>query len=495
MAADPDKTRYVRRARRGDSRMISSRANLYLIAVGISALALVAAGWLLSVALTETPIVVLVCIGGLLVVVTAYFSPRFAFYALLASAMFNRFDIFVGGVHLRPDQLVIAPVLIGLAPRLATEVLRRLSQPNQRLHMPALSLVVFSSFVLYIAINLLSSYLFSPQFWESFQIVAWFVLSLLAFATTYFVVGKYVGTREAFFAVLVSGFISGAIGIVFFVLFKITGSMVGIQPPDVATDPVFKAYGTFLEANLFGSFQGFTVVAGIAVLSAGEKMKRYTSILLILGTTVSAIALALSFTRAAWLGAIFGVFLLALFQLRTGRSIALLLRFAVVGIVSIAALAPTGLLGNVIERFQDISESSGTLAFRLERFRLALQEWPSSPILGLGTNSYGQRHWDPTQNYAPDYLPNLVLATLYDTGLLGLMTLLVVFIALAGALIGATLHGDTGWQRVMALGMLCGLAVLFVSYQATNGFWFSYVWIILALAVRICVLRSNSKDV
>jgi O-antigen ligase len=469
----------------------------YLIVFGIAALALIAAGGLLSLALTESPIVVVACVGGILMAATTYFSPRVGFYALIASAMFNRFDVFVAGVHLRPDHIVIVPVLIGIAPLLAMELLGRLSQPSQRLRVPALSLVVFSGFVLYISTNLLSSYLFSPLFWESFQIVAWFVLSFMAFAITYFVVGRYISLGEAFFAMLVSGFISGAIGVSLFLLFKLTGSIVGIQPPDVATDPIYKATGTFLEANLFGSFQAFTVVAGIALLSSSEKATRPASVLLVLGTSVSAIAMALSLTRAAWLGAICGVLLLLAFhQLRSGRSIALLLRFAVVGFVSVAALAPTGLLGSVVARFRDIgiSESSGTLAFRLERFRLALQEWPSSPFLGLGTNSYAQRHWDPTRDYAPDYLPNLLLATLYDTGILGLLILVSVFAALVGALISVTVRNKTGRQGALALAMLCGAAVLFVSYQATNGFWFSYVWIILAIAVRVCVPWEDSED-
>jgi O-antigen ligase len=479
--------------------MIRGRSGPFGVLVGVGALALVAAGWVLSLAMTESPTTVVACVSGILLAATVFISPRVGFYVLIASAMFNRFDVFVGGVHLRPDQIVLMPVLAGIAPRLAMESVDFLSRPNQRLRVPTLSAIVFGGLVLYIAINLLSSYLFSPEFWESFQIVAWFVLSFMAFAAAYLLIGRYVGPREAFFALLASGFVSGAIGVVFFALFKLTGSMVGIQPPDVATEPVYKAAGTFLEANLFGSFQGFTVVATVALLSSGEKMKRSVFLLLILGTTVSTVALAFSLTRAAWLGALCGLLLVALFQLRSGRSLMLLLRLAVVGLASLAVLIPTGLLESVAARFRDIgiseSSGSGTLAFRLERFRVALQEWPASPILGLGTNSYGQRHWDPTQDYAPDYLPNLLLATLYDTGIIGSLTLLIVFVVLVGALIWLALRGETAWQRAIALAMLCGAAVLFVSYQTTNGFWFSYVWIILAVALKVCLPWQHSRDV
>ena len=224
------------------------------VLVGVGALALVAAGWVLSLAMTESPTPVVASVGGILLAATVFISPRVGFYVLIASAMFNRFDVFVG-VHLRPDQIVLVPVLAGIAPRLAMGSVNFLSRPNQRLRVPTLSAIVFGELILYVAINLLSSYLFSPEFWESFQIVGWFVLSFMAFAAAYLLIGRYVGPREAFFALLASGFVSGAIGVVFFALFKLTGSMVGIQPPDVATEPV-KAAGTFLEANLFRQLPG-----------------------------------------------------------------------------------------------------------------------------------------------------------------------------------------------------------------------------------------------
>lgn len=465
------------------------RASLYPAVLGAVALVLVAAGYVLALTLTEVPLLVLACFGGILIATAAYLSPRLGFYALVASAMFSRYAILVAGVNLRPDQLVLMPVLLGLAPRLLAEGFRMLPQPNRPLRVPMLSAVAFGGLALYIAINLLSSYLFSPEFFESFQIVAWLVLSFLAFAATYFVVGRYVSPREAFFAILTVGFISGAVGTVMFLLFKLTGSMVGIQPPDVATEPIFKATGTFLEANLFGSLQAFVVVGAIVMLNMDEKLRRPASVLLTLGISVSIVALALSLTRAAWLGAISGMLLFVLFRLRSGRTFVLLSRFAMVTVGAVIVLAPTGLLNSVTARFQDIglNESSGTLAFRLERFRLALAEWPSSPIFGLGTNSYGQRHWDPTTDFAPDYLPNLVLVTLYDTGLLGVLALFSVFVVLTIALIRATVKGRNEGQRALALATLCGAVTLFVSYQATNGLWFSYNWLILAVAVRLCL--------
>ena len=216
--------------------MILGRSGPFGVLVGVGALALVAAGWVLSLAMTESPTPVVAC---------RRHPARGDRIHLAAGRLLRAHRLcdvqplrcICRGVHLRPDQIVLVPVLAGIAPRLAMGSVNFLSRPNQRLRVPTLSAIVFGGLILYVAINLLSSYLFSPEFWESFQIVGWFVLSFMAFAAAYLLIGRYVGPREAFFALLASGFVSGAIGVVFFALFKLTGSMVGIQPPDVATEP------------------------------------------------------------------------------------------------------------------------------------------------------------------------------------------------------------------------------------------------------------------
>jgi len=331
--------------------------------------------------------------------------------------------------------------------------------------------------------------LFSPQPWQSYKIVLWLVLSFLAFSATYFVVGRYVGLREALLAILASGFISAAVGIFFFLLFLYTGSTFGVQQ-----DPNPKAYGTFFEANIFGSFQAFSSIGGIVLLHLGQVRGRAAGWVAI-GTTLSIVALALSFTRAAWLGFLTALLVLIFFQLRGGRFLVLILRLVMIAFGFSLILAPIGLFPALLARFASIGETSGSVEIRREDAQTALAEWPSSPILGLGTNSYGQRHLDPTQDYAADYLGNLFLTVLYDTGLVGLLILLVVFGIIGGALIRIVRNSKSSWQSASALALLCGLAAWLVAYNSTNAFWFSYNWVILAVAVRLSqsFYQSQSK--
>lgn len=452
--------------------MIPRRLDVYLV-VGTVFLALIA-GYLIPIV---GPMLSAGMVGGAFFALAAFLSPRFGFYALLVSSMLGRFEIPIGGASLRPDQLILLPVLGGLALRLAVGSVPG-SQRSVRSPASTISGAVIVGLALYLAVNVLSSFLYAPQPTESFQIVAWLSLSFLAFLAAYSVVGRYVGTREALFAVLAAGFVSAAIGILLFLLSRFTGSTFGVDQ-----DVDLKLYGTFFEPNIFGSFQAFSTITGVAVLHL-RQVRRQAFPWVATGTVLSGVALALSFTRAAWIGFFAGLLVLIFFQLRGGRFALLLSRLGVFVAVSLIALVPTGLLENLAARFASITDfNTGTIAFRLVRFEIALYEWPMSPILGLGTNSFGQRHLDASQNYAPDYLPSLFIVTLYDIGLVGLLILLSVFGVLVWALIRVTKGGVR--ESALALALLCGVISLLVSYQGTNAFWFSYNWIIMAIALRL----------
>lgn len=462
---------YAGDLQRGFRQVIPRRLDVYLV-VGTVFLALIA-GYLIPIV---GPMLSAGMVGGAFFALAAFLSPRFGFYALLVSSMLGRFEIPFGGASLRPDHLALLPVLGGLVLRLAVES-RPGSLRTVRSSNSAVSVAVIVGLALYLAVNLISSFLYAPQPTESYQIVAWLLLSFLAFLAAYSVIGRYVGTREALFAVLAAGFVSAAVGVVLFLLSQFTGSTFGVD-----RDVDLKLYGTFFEPNIFGSFQAFSTITGVALLHL-RQIRGRAFLWVATGTVLSGVALALSFTRAAWLGFFAGLLVLVFFQLRGGRFVLLLSRLGIIVATVLVALVPTGLLENLSARFASIPDiDTGTIAFRLVRFRIALYEWPTSPVLGLGTNSFGQRHLDPSQNNAPDYLPNLFLATLYDIGLVGLLILLLVFGMLVWALVRVTKSGVR--ESALALALLCGMASLLVSYQGTNAFWFSYNWIVMAIALR-----------
>ncbi|PLS85633.1 MAG: hypothetical protein CYG60_11525 [Actinobacteria bacterium] len=453
----------------------------FLIAGAASALAIVM-GYLVSSLGAEYTLVLVAIIVGALTTAIVFLSPRAGFYMLLISSVLARYEIPVGGVALRIDQLVLIPVVSGLALHVLPVALGRKATgvSTPRSYIPTL---IFAGFASYIGANILSSSLFAPQPAESFKIVIWLLLSFMAFAAVYFVVGRYVTVREAFFAILAAGFVSAAAGIIFYLMFQIAGIRIGVQ-----LDPNPKAVGTFFEANMFGSFQAFCALLGLSVLSSG-RVRGWAFGMVLCGTLLSIVALVLSFTRAAWLGFLLGIIVLALLQLRGGRSLALFALSGILGSSVLLTLISTGLLASLVERFTSIGDlSSSTTAFRIDLFRIALAEWPSSPVFGLGTNSFGQRHFDPGQDFAPAYLPSLFLVTLYDIGVIGLLTLLITFALVVGAIVSVLWNG--GWTGTIALALLGGMASMLVSYQATNTFWFSYNWLIIAFAVKLYRMQS-----
>lgn len=471
--------------------MTTPRSTKKYLSICVAVLLALTTGYLMSASNGSYQLwVVAFSIGGLIMTVS-FFSPRFAFYALVISAMFSRFGIPISGVSIRPDQVVLMLVLVGIVPRLALVALGRRDSVKLRLRKSLVPGIVIAGFAMYIGTNVLSSILFSPQLTESLKIVAWLLLSFTALTVAYLVVGKYVGVREALLVVLVSGFVSAAVGIFLFLLFRLTGSTFGVQQglPSSAGGASFKLYGTFFEANIFGSFQAFSAITGIALLQL-KVVRGRASALIAFGTGFSVVALALSFTRASWIAFLVGLAALVFFQWRHGRLPVLLPRLGILALMALAALVPTGLLGNLQVYFTSIATFGGpsfysdTLAFRLVRFKMALAEWPTSPLLGLGTNSFGQRHLDPSQNYAPDYLGGLFIGALYDVGLVGLLVLLAMFGVVLVILMRMAAKDDKK-ESALALALLCGVISFLVSYQVTNAFWFSYNWIIIAIVLRL----------
>jgi hypothetical protein len=133
-----------------------------------------------------------------------------------------------------------------------------------------------------------------------------------------------------------------------------------------------------------------------------------------------------------------------------------------------------------------------TIAFRVERIPMALKDWPRDPIIGLGANSFGQRHADPSQGGAPDHLAILAVAALYESGLLGSAGLAIGFGLILLALWRASRHPRTG---PIAAAYLGSLVCLLVSYQATNAINFSLIWLIAGAGLALAFSKPADSSI
>ncbi len=110
---------------------------------------------------------------------------------------------------------------------------------------------------------------------------------------------------------------------------------------------------------------------------------------------------------------------------------------------------------------------------------VALRELQQNPLVGLGTDSYQQRHIEPSCQ-CPAYLSNLSVGALYDSGIVGFLGLALL---LAGVVYLAWKRGE--WAYLVAL-----LAMI-IAYQATDAFRFASNWILLGAVLGVATTRRR----
>jgi hypothetical protein len=132
-----------------------------------------------------------------------------------------------------------------------------------------------------------------------------------------------------------------------------------------------------------------------------------------------------------------------------------------------------------------------TLGFRLDRIPVALGELPRDPIIGLGANSFDQRHLYTPQTGAPDHIAILAVAALYESGVVGSAGLAVGFTLILLALWRASRRSDTG---PLAAAYIGSLVSLLVAYQATNAINFATIWLIAGAGLTIAFRKSPDRS-
>lgn len=110
-----------------------------------------------------------------------------------------------------------------------------------------------------------------------------------------------------------------------------------------------------------------------------------------------------------------------------------------------------------------------TIALRWRHMMTAIAEVPKSPIIGLGTDSYPQRNIEPSCA-CPAFINNLTVATLYESGAVGLL-------GLAGLLLSVLV---IAW-RTRTWAYLAAVVAMVVGYQFTDAIRFESNWILIGV--------------
>lgn len=419
---------------------------------------------------------------GLVTFVSAL-RPRAAVGLVFAASMFGGLTLQTPVGVLRMDQAIVLPALCGVLARWASDRGRSLVAGGGASRFLAVCLG------LYVLANLVSTLLMAIDVASSLRVVLWLALSFAAYMLTIAVVGRYCSVGAVLDDVVAIGTTASAAALALLGLARLGVSSFGVQAEPYAGQLIAK--GTFLEANLLGSFAAMTAIlaASLLVHAPGHSTRRRALLLVCVGICVT--ATYLSFTRAAWLGlAVGGLAVLLLSRPPSGRA-RIVARGGLVLASTAVLLLVTGLGTPLLDRVLSLlTDSTGTIAYRAASYAQALSGIPQNLWIGLGTNSFGQHVLDPTQNYSRAYLGGLFIATLWDVGLLGFAFLLVAFATLARTLSRALASMDD-LARSQAVGLSATLIGALVAYQATNGFWFAYNWILLGLAASIPVVLAT----
>lgn len=405
------------------------------------------------------------------------------FAVFSTSALFERGTFEIVGLTFRFEELVLVPMVVRAY---------LLTSPRFRIRWQRAEWFLLG----FIAMQFVSTILFAPSQRQSLLGAA-----LLTFgAITYYTIVAATSTARrliqsvrVLLALLAFNALAGIVGVA---LRPILGTPFGKGK----ADPVPAAIGLAWEPNLFGS----SCAAGAMIFLAlwREHNPVVSRRVALLGFWTNFLGMLLSLARGAWIGF---VVVFALFLLLPRRGIrrrggierigmAIIVgTIVIVGLGLIAQVSPQG--GNPLTALGPQSEEilnfeTGTGRARSEEWRIALGQFRSSPLLGLGTNSYGQRN--PGIKKDP-YLGNLYIRTLYDTGIVG--TAFLVAFLLAVLFPSRRLLTSPVPLAPVARALTFGWLILAVAYSATDSMLLIWPWISLALvrASRILADRQLAE--
>jgi len=387
----------------------------------------------------------------------------------------NGLSIPIAGVSVRADQLAACLVLIPLA---ASTLIGA-----RRLHVDS----TVAWFAALLAMNVAVSIAHSPTPTYSLLQCA----NLASVWLIYVVVLNGLDTVEQIGVfvrrVLWAAIIAGAIGVAAYLLavvgLDLGGAEVSASAATRFTD-AYGAYGVMVEPNLLGSFAAAHLVLAAALLARGDtadaRLARWTA-------GVCALAMVLSFTRAAWVGAIVGLAGVGLLRsgsmmqrIREPRIVRPLIAAVVVAVALFFLPGPAGTLFRFkLANLVNFQTQTGVV--RAITYALALDQTAAHPWIGWGTFTFAPltaegADFQRFENWRNLWIGNYVLLAVHDTGVVGLG----LWIGLLGSIVMRGVRA----ARILgasAFGVTAAFLTLLIPFLATSGFSLGYPWLLAGI--------------
>lgn len=183
-------------------------------------------------------------------------------------------------------------------------------------------------------------------------------------------------------------------------------------------------------------------------------------------------------TRAAIVSLIFLGIYHYIYKLRSSKNSGISIFFVVVSLMLLASSTIIGVIqqGNTSNNIGRLTNgfdlNSGTGAYRLAVYKIAISDIKSASgsvqLFGHGTNSFAQLHPLDISKVETGYLSDLWLEVLYDSGLFGLISFILLLILAIRRTRKSEKNSIVFW-----------ISLIFCA-TTTSMLWFSYTWVIIA---------------
>lgn len=296
----------------------------------------------------------------------------------------------------------------------------------------------------------------------------------------------------------------------------------------------YRAYGTLEQPNPFGGFIGLNLplAVGLVVTAVEEWLARARRLreaaasrgragtaerllpllnqgliwiaLAAVLAGVLAVALLMSWSRGAWLGAACAALaMLGAWPRRRWLGALLVVACVSAGFVMFASGAlPAAIMDRVVsmgEFFQsfdvrgaDINPASYAVIERLAHWQSAVDMARDNPLLGVGLGNYEtvyRQYAYPNWPWALGHAHNIYLNMLAETGLLGLVAYAGLWVVVMAKAFRLTASGNL-WRRGLAIGLLGAMVHLSV-HNAFDSLWVSNIFLHVGALLGVLSILHN----
>jgi putative inorganic carbon (HCO3(-)) transporter len=485
------------------------RTAIHVHAEDAPVLVLVACIVLAGVGLALLPLPWLVTgLAGTIVLVLVLVRPYLALYLIAFAIPFGSlFEIGVGPISVGATEGLLGLMLAAWLARYA--VFEQVPARRSSLAMPV---VAFATATLYSLLNATSLPLAAKE------LVKWLEVAAVIVFVARAVPKRHMKPIVA--SLLAAGLCQAVLGIYQFVT---------QSGPEgfVLFDRFMRAYGTFQQPNPFAGYLGLVAPLALAFAlnllspqaeaAPGQAAKqdawprRFEWFSLITLVVVST-AIAMSWSRGAWLGFLAAIVVVGAAQSRRGRLIlaVLLTSIAFMGLLAGTAALPrpvaqrlTGFLpfvGVSDTAAVEVTDENYAALERLAHWQSALEMWRDHPWLGIGFGNYAAAYskyalakWPAALGHAHNYYLNIAA----ETGLLGLVAYLLLWGVVTWRvwrIFRGTRDPNTRALALGALGMLVHVSV----HNVVDNLWVHNMYIHVAIILGLLqgsTLRADQQEI